>query len=81
MSLSGRSIFRFCHLQLLSAIETTYPFMNSSISGQDTNTNVNLPLEARIPSMTKNKAKEIAMIPFGEASPNTPGTTRRHKVK
>lgn len=80
MSLSGRSIFRFCHLQL-SAIETTYPFMNSSISGQDTNTNVNLPLEARIPSMTKNKAKEITMIPFGEASPNTPGTTRRHKVK
>ena len=43
---------------------------------------INLPLVAPIPSSTmQNKAKEIVMIPFVEASSNTPDNTGRHKVK
>lgn len=38
-------------------------------------------LTAPIPSMMQNKAKDIAMIPLVKDSFNTPGTTRRHKVK
>ena len=43
---------------------------------------INLPLVAPIPSSTmQNKAKEIVMIPFVEASSNTSDNTGRHTVK
>ena len=43
--------------------------------------NVHLPLTAPICIMMQNNTKEIAMIPFVEASLKTPGNTERHKVK
>ena len=42
---------------------------------------IHLPVAAPIPSMMQDKANKIVMIPFPEASSNTPGNTRTHTVK